>query len=421
MAIDTPARIAVLGAGPVGLEAALYARYLGYEVDLYELGRLAENVLRWGHLRMFSPFGANRSLLGLAALRAQDPNWQAPSDDALLRGREYVERYLLPLARSDLLADRVHEQTEVVAIGRDGPLKTEPAGDETRAQSDFRLLLRSTSAELHAQERIALADAVIDASGTFGHHNWLGQGGMPAIGETDAEPHIEYGLPDVLEADRSAYAGRNVLLVGDGDSAATNLVALAELAAQAPDTWITWVTRGHASDEQSPPVRVIADDPLPQREQLARQANRLAADDANHVSHLGGTVVEAVFWHADLDRFSVQLVGKHAVEMEFDRVIANVGYRPDARMYGELQIDHCPVTDAPRTVTADATAPTASLILREPDFYVLGAKSRGRDSRFLISDGFEQIRALFAILGDRAELDLYSTMTALAGPAKLSG
>ena len=86
MAIDTPARIAIMGAGPVGLEAALYARYLGYDVDLYEQGRVAEHVLRWGHVRMFSPFGGNRSPLGVAALKAQDPAWQAPADDALLTG-----------------------------------------------------------------------------------------------------------------------------------------------------------------------------------------------------------------------------------------------------------------------------------------------------------------------------------------------
>ncbi|MEC9117285.1 MAG: FAD-dependent oxidoreductase, partial [Planctomycetota bacterium] len=34
MAIDTPATIAILGAGPIGLEAALYARFLGYEVTV---------------------------------------------------------------------------------------------------------------------------------------------------------------------------------------------------------------------------------------------------------------------------------------------------------------------------------------------------------------------------------------------------
>ena len=34
MMLDTPATIAITGNGPIGLEAALYARFLGYQVIL---------------------------------------------------------------------------------------------------------------------------------------------------------------------------------------------------------------------------------------------------------------------------------------------------------------------------------------------------------------------------------------------------
>jgi thioredoxin reductase len=258
------------------------------------------------------------------------------------------------------------------------------------------------------QERIATAEAVIDATGTFGHHNWLGHGGMPAIGELAAEAHIEYGLPDVLGADRGRYASRNVLLVGDGDSAATSLVALAELAAQAPDTWITWVTRERPDDASQTPLRILEDDPLPERARLARRANRLAADDANHVTHLAGTSVEAVAWHADLERFAVRLAGRHAGEMEFDQVIAHVGYRPDERIYAELDVVG---RGSPGGAGAD------SLVTGEPDFYILGAKRLGRDSRHLIAQGLDLVRQLFTLLGDRADLDLYATIAPPVGQA----
>ena len=36
-------RIAILGAGPIGIEAALCAREQGYEVAVFERGRLAEH------------------------------------------------------------------------------------------------------------------------------------------------------------------------------------------------------------------------------------------------------------------------------------------------------------------------------------------------------------------------------------------
>jgi hypothetical protein len=38
---------------------------------------------------------------------------------------------------------------------------------------------------------------------------------------------------------------------------------------------------------------------------------------------------------------------------------------------------------------------------------VLGSKSYGRNSNFLFATGLEQIRSLFALIGDRADLDLY--------------
>jgi len=36
LTLDPPGAIAVVGAGPLGIEAALYGRYLGYDVKLYE-------------------------------------------------------------------------------------------------------------------------------------------------------------------------------------------------------------------------------------------------------------------------------------------------------------------------------------------------------------------------------------------------
>jgi len=36
-------RLAVLGAGPIGLEMALYARRLGYPVTVYERGRVGQH------------------------------------------------------------------------------------------------------------------------------------------------------------------------------------------------------------------------------------------------------------------------------------------------------------------------------------------------------------------------------------------
>jgi thioredoxin reductase len=415
MAIDTPAAIAILGAGPIGLEAALYARFLGYDVEIYERGQVLENLLRWGHVPLFTPWRMNHTPLGLAALAAQDPDWRPPADDDLLTGRELAERYLLPLARSDLLVDHIHEQTEVLAVGREGLLKHDLVGDEERGERPFRLLLRDAAGGL----RSASADAVIDATGTFATHNWLGQGGIPAIGEQAFADRIEYGLPD-FSSQIERYAGRRVLVIGSGYSAATNIVALAALD---PPPRITWITRSPEEASKDSPIVRMADDRLPQRDALARDANRLARKSDAAVEHRPGTLVEAIRTKDDdKETLRVTLVGEHPGEIKVDRIVASVGFRPDHRLYEELQVQICYASDGPMKLAASlATAPdadcleqqshgVASLITPEPDFYILGAKSYGRNSQFLLSIGHQQIRDLFTLIGDRENLDLYANL-----------
>lgn len=415
MAVDTPARIAVLGAGPIGLEAALYARFLGYDVDIYERGQAAENLLRWGHVRLFTPWKMNVSPLGVEALAAQDETWRPREDEAMLSGRELAEAYFLPLAHSDLLVDNLHLGAEVLALGREGLLKTDVVEEDVRINAPFRILVRDAA----GVERLATADVVIDATGTYGNHNWAGQAGIPALGELAAAGEIEYGLPDVLGLNREQYAGRRTLVIGAGYSAATSVVALAELAKTAPGTQAVWLTRGEVEAGGSGPVALIPDDRLPERDRLARAANALAAAGSGAIVHWPASSVERI--EAGDQRFKVTLSGQHAGEVEVDRIIANVGYRPDNRLYSELQVHECYVSGGPiELASALMKAPSAdclkqpaqgveTLITPEPDFYILGAKSYGRNSQFLLSAGREQIRELFSLIGDRVDLNLYAS------------
>ena len=414
MAIDTPARIAILGAGPIGLEAALYARFLGYDVDIYERGQVAENVLRWGHVRLFSPFCLNRSRLGVSALAAQDAGWQPPADNAILSGRELAKCYWIPLSRSDLLADHIHSNTKVLAVGREGMLKDERIGDAARGDRPFCVLARDAS----GREAVRTADVVIDATGTYGNPNCLGGSGIPAIGEGDADRFIEYGLPDILGADRAQYAGRSVLVVGAGYSAATSVVALSGLAEEEAGTKVTWVSRCPRPVDGSGPILRIANDRLAERDRLAQTANRLA--QGSEITYWSNTTVRAIT--TDHGACQVTLRGQQTGEIQVDRVIANIGYRPDDEIYRELQVHICYASEAPMKLAASlmedrsadcldqTTGGPSELLNPEPNFYILGSKSYGRNSRFLISVGLQQIRDLFTIIGGRGDLDLYASL-----------
>jgi hypothetical protein len=280
------------------------------------------------------------------------------------------------------------------------------------------------------QERVEMADVVIDATGTYGNPNYLGHSGIPAVGERAARGHIEYRLPDVLGLRREEYAHCHVLLIGSGYSAATNVIALAQLAAEAPRTRVTWITRREPPAGPGP-IAFIPDDRLPERRRIAQAANALAAGANERVTHWPATTVTAVT-HAD-ERFTVQLQGEHAGKIEVDRVIANVGFRPDSSLYTELQVHECYASGGPMKlaaallsgnsetahVSADCldqpSAGPQSLLNPEPNFYILGAKSYGRNSQFLIQRGLEQVRDVFKIIGGREGLDLYQTIRPAGG------
>ncbi|HXG09149.1 MAG TPA: NAD(P)-binding domain-containing protein [Gemmataceae bacterium] len=397
---DTP-RIAVLGAGPIGLEAALYARRLGLPVTVYESGRVGEHLHRWGHVRLFSPFGMNVTPLGRAAILAENAAHEFPADGDCITGREHLRVYLEPLARSTPLRGCIQNETQVLHVGRRGLLKDDWPGDGRRAAHPFRLLVRDGK----GRERLDEADIVLDCTGTYGQHRWLGDGGIPAVGELAAAPHISYGLEDVLGERQAHYAGKSILLIGAGYSAATTACGLAALAEQHPDTWVIWLARG----PRTQPILRIANDPLRERDRLAVRANMLATrGDANLEFH-NQAVVEAIE-SAGPDRgfrVTARVAGKPRT-WEVDRIIANVGYTPDTGLYRELQVHECYASLGPMSLAAALSKhagadclsipPSGAAALRspEPNFFILGAKSYGRNSNFLLRTGFEQVRQVFS-------------------------
>lgn len=414
MAVDTPARIAVLGAGPIGLEAALYARFLGYDVDVYERGRVGEHIRQWGHVRLFSPFGMNASPLGIGALLAQDPGWRAPEASDVMTGREFLERYLFPLAASDLLEDQIHERTEVVGVAKTDALKGELFKREERGDEDFRLLLRDAA----GKESFAEADVVIDATGVFGQSNALGPAGLMAMGERASTERIEHGLPDLLGADRGRFAEKHVVIVGGGYSAATNVINLVDLAKRHPATHVTWLTRTSGASEG--PMQRIVEDRLPERDRVARVANELATTGA--VKWTPESSVHCLQIAPENGHLLLKIGGSRETEIVADVLLANVGYQPDSSLYRELHVHECYATQGPIRLAAklleqagaDCLSPSShgpeTLFTSEPNFYILGAKSYGRQSQFLMLNGIRQIRDLFTIIGDRASLDLYKSV-----------
>jgi thioredoxin reductase len=361
-----PPRIAVIGTGPIGIETALYARACGLPVALYDRGSIADHVRRWGHVRLFTPFGMNCTPLGIKTLRAEKSNISLPADTDILTGREFRDVYLVPLAESEVLLESLYLETTVLQIGR------------ANTGNGFRLLVRDGK----GVERIETADVVLDCAGNYATPKWLGDGGIAAVGELGARPQVASGLEDVLGERKHHYAGKSIVLVGDGYSAATTICSLAALAEEHSATWVFWLTRG----ARGQPLPRLANDPFKERDRLAARANSLATRCDGNLEFHPQTIIDEVTHHGPDKGFRVagRSNGK-PVSWEVERVIANVGYRPDTKL-------------------------AAALAPNEPGYFVLGAK--GGTTTFLMRDGFEQVRRVFASIMGNPRLDLYGKKAA---------
>ena len=370
-------RVAVLGAGPTGLEAALAAADRGWDVTVYEQAPHVAGYLRdWAHVRMFTPWSMNLSPRVAAVLPAPDETCPTGAELA-----DHLERVAALLPDGSVVLS-----TRVDAVAREGLLKNDEIGTTTRERRPFRLLV--TGAD--GIERVDVADVVLDCTGTYGNPSPTGHGGIPALGERTAD--VVRRIP-VVDA---SWAGRRVLLVGAGNSAQT---AARDLVAAGAD--LTWAVRRGA-----PGWGAVEDDVLPDRVALVASSKTIEA--AGRV--LTGVVVEA--FRSGPDGTTVTLRGKDggSREVTVDTVLSLTGSVPDASLYRQLQVHECYATEGVMSLAAtllgavggdcltQVSAGVDALRNPEPRFFVLGSKSYGRNNTFLLRVGWEQVVEVFEAL-----------------------
>ncbi|MCC9145186.1 MULTISPECIES: FAD-dependent oxidoreductase [unclassified Arthrobacter] len=396
--------VAVIGSGPVGLAAAAHLLERGLTPVIFEAGDAPASAVRaWGHVRLFSPWqydvdaAARRLLTGTG--------WQEPDADTLPTGAELLEQYLLPLAAVPAIRSALHTNSEVVAVSREGLDKTHTGGRDT---TPFLVRVRNSDGTT-ADHRVR---AVIDASGTWNTPNPLGTAGLAAPGEAEAygEGFITAPLPDVTGRERARFAGKHVLVVGAGHSAANTLLALGELAEQEPDTRISWAIR------RSSAAGVYGGgdlDGLPARGALGSRLRTLVEDGRIEL-HTSFTITG--FKSADsLTVVATTPCGE--TQLDVDLLVPATGFRPNLDMLREVRLDLDPAVEAPRALgplidpefhSCGTVTPHGARMLSHPDkdFYITGMKSYGRAPTFLMATGYEQVRSIAAALaGDQQAAD----------------
>ena len=375
-------QVAVLGAGPTGLEAALAAVERGWDVTVYEAAaHVGAYVRAWGHVRLFTPWSMDVSPRAARALGV-------PEGGACPTGEEYARH----LDRVAALLPDVRLSTRVLQVAREGLLKHEEIGTDDRGGRRFRLLVEGPD----GVERLASADVVLDCTGTYGSPNPTGDGGIPAPGERALAARIERGIPRV----DGSWVGRRVLLVGAGYSAQTTARDLVAAGAE-----LVWAVR-----REAPTWGAVEGDPLPDRAALVASSRRIADGRVPGAQVVPGVVVDALSERGRDVVVALRDAAGQTREVAVDVVVSATGFVGDAGLHRQLQVHACYATEGPIALAAtllgaaggDCLAqPAVGVdVLRnpEPRFFVLGSKSYGRNNTFLPRVGWEQVAEVVAAL-----------------------
>jgi hypothetical protein len=398
--------VAILGAGPTGLEAALAATDAGLSFTVYEAApAVAGHVRSWGHVTLFSPWSMDVSPRMRRHLEAAGRRLPDRGESTCPTGHQLVESILAPVAALPRIGPHIETGVTVRAVGREGLLKHEEIGTRERARHPFRLLLERGD----GTEMIAHANVVLDCTGTYRNPNSLGDAGIAAPGERALDSRIRRHLPDFF-ADPEVWAGKRVLLAGSGHSAQTAAVDLDRFAELHPETRVFWIRRGELAAGS-----VSNDDPLPERARLVARAASLANGKSTSIEAIGAVVVESLAPHEEAIEIALRHDDGTTSSLTVDIVLSLTGFVGDHSLYRQLQIHECYATTGPMKLSAALLGSASSdcleqashgadtLVNPEPHFFILGAKSYGRNSTFLMQIGWQQVEEVFSLLTQRQD------------------
>lgn len=196
--------VVIVGAGPIGIEAAILAKRAGLDLLLLEKGAVVDAIRRYPVYMTFFTSSERLEVGGHPLVSASD---KPTRKEALDYYRKVVQNEALPL----------RTYTQVTAV-------------EAKATGGFRLTTRPTP-PAGAQQRTEVIEArnVVVATGYFDNPKPLGVPGEDL-------PHVSHYYDEA-----HPYMGRNVVIVGAGSSAADAALDLYRAGAK-----VTLVHRGEA-------------------------------------------------------------------------------------------------------------------------------------------------------------------------------
>ena len=157
----------------------------------------------------------------------------------------------------------------------------------------------------------------------------------------------------------------------------------------------------------------MPEDPLGGRRRLTEAAESLFRGASPSVEALPGLVVDALEGEGGRLRVRLRGAGGRRRDVRAHEVVSLTGGVGDHTLYRQLQVHECYATAGPMKLAQGLLEAGSADCLRQPSqgieslrnpesgFFLLGDKSYGRNSAFLLTVGWEQVTEVFGELAQR--------------------
>lgn len=355
--------VIIVGAGPIGIAIAVRLFLSKRTFLILEKGAsVGANILEWGHIHLFSNWQECVDSKSQKLLNEYIQSTFVLED--FPTGNEFVNQYLKPLANLKQLKTNIQLNSNVQNVSFDNTIK------------EFTLTYHQNK-----ESRIVKSKTVIDASGTWGNYNTLVKNQTKSLRST------YFGIPNSKQI-LDYFQNATVAIVGSGHTAMNSIA----LTTQYSNANIYWVIRSKDTRFEKSKVGGKGKN----LEEIV-----IRSIEQNRTQLITNFQVKEIF---KIEK-QLNLVSEGGTALSgIDFLIQNIGANADYSFLHNIPLDLDSTFNTPKSLANKIdprlhTCNTLSYsfqetLISEIDYYVVGMKSFGTASNFLLSSGYKILDTL---------------------------
>lgn len=350
--------VVIIGAGPIGIAIAARLVFSKRSFIVLEKGEsVGANILEWGHVSLFSNWQESVDSKCHKLLNEQASISYALED--FPTGNEFVHQYLQPIANHPLLKNNIQLNSKVHTVSFDN------------VTNNFTITYHQNK-----ECRMVKSKVVIDASGTWGNYNKLVENYADLFG------YACFNIPNSKQI-TDYFQNATIAIIGNGHSAMNSIA----LVSQYSNAVIYWILRN--------------DEPNFGNSKVDGKSKKLETEVIHYLKQNRIRLIKNFsLKHIFQVKNQLNLVSEVSKSLTgIDFLIQNIGANADYSFLQNIPLNLEPTLNIPKNLAKkiDPKLHTCNTLkytfqdtlISEIDYYVVGMKSFGKASNFLLSSGYK--------------------------------